>query len=214
MPSEIKTPNIGLNQWQGNEYVKRQDFVDDNNKIDNEIGKIKKQIECISLDASSITYDNTTSELESDNVQDAIDEVNAKANANETSISSLKNKVDNGQNFKLTTDKGSFIRLENGYNIDTILSGNYDIQNATGTLPSNLNSSNNNIFIETKRRGDDYLRQMVYDVRSLNSWERIRRSNVWQSWRQINGGQNYKLTILFLVEIMIYKMQQELYHLI
>mgnify|MGYP003372907328 FL=1 len=40
MPSEIKTPNIGLNQWQGNEYVKRQDFVDDNNKIDNEIGKI------------------------------------------------------------------------------------------------------------------------------------------------------------------------------
>lgn len=93
MPSEIKTPNIGLNQWQGNEYVKRQDFVDDNNKIDNEIGKIKKQMESISTDASSITYDNTTSELESDNVQDAIDEVNekskkalSKASANETSI--------------------------------------------------------------------------------------------------------------------------------
>lgn len=34
MPSENKTPNYGLNQWQGNEYVKREDFVDDNAKID------------------------------------------------------------------------------------------------------------------------------------------------------------------------------------
>ncbi|MCF6466334.1 hypothetical protein [Clostridium sp. Cult2] len=41
MPSEIKTPNIGLNQWQGNEYPKRQDFVDDNLKIDTEIGNLK-----------------------------------------------------------------------------------------------------------------------------------------------------------------------------
>ena len=34
MPSENKTPNYGLNQWQGNEYPKRQDFVDDNATID------------------------------------------------------------------------------------------------------------------------------------------------------------------------------------
>ena len=34
MPSTNKTPNLQLNQWAGNEYVKRQDFVDDNNKID------------------------------------------------------------------------------------------------------------------------------------------------------------------------------------
>ena len=104
MPSEIKTPNIGLNQWQGNEYVKRQDFVDDNNKIDNEIGKIKKQIEGISPDASSITYDNSVSELESDNVQSAIDEVNekskkalSKASANETSIQNAQNDIQNLQ---------------------------------------------------------------------------------------------------------------------
>jgi hypothetical protein len=37
MPSENKTPNIGLNQWQGNEYPKRQDFVDDNLLIDTKI---------------------------------------------------------------------------------------------------------------------------------------------------------------------------------
>ena len=34
MPSANKTPNYGLNQWQGNEYPKRQDFVDDNSAID------------------------------------------------------------------------------------------------------------------------------------------------------------------------------------
>ena len=37
MPSENKTPHYGLNQWQGNEYAKRQDFVDDNAAIDTAI---------------------------------------------------------------------------------------------------------------------------------------------------------------------------------
>lgn len=41
MPSANKT-TIGLNQWQGNEYPKRQDFVDDNQIIDDEIGNLKK----------------------------------------------------------------------------------------------------------------------------------------------------------------------------
>lgn len=124
MPSEIKTPNIGLNQWQGNEYVKRQDFVDDNNKIDNEIGKIKKQMESISPDASSITYDNTTSELESDNVQDAIDEVNekaksalSKASANETSI------LQQGKDI-------SAIQRELGINKETLIANTIEIFNS------------------------------------------------------------------------------------
>lgn len=49
MPSVNKTANYGLNQWQGNEYPKRQDFVDDNANIDkalkdnaDAIGKIQK----------------------------------------------------------------------------------------------------------------------------------------------------------------------------
>ena len=45
MPSENKTHNIGLNQWQGNEYPKRQDFVDDNIKIDEKIGSINTTVE-------------------------------------------------------------------------------------------------------------------------------------------------------------------------
>ena len=39
MPSENKTVNYGLNQWQGNEYPKRQDFVDDNATIDAQMKK-------------------------------------------------------------------------------------------------------------------------------------------------------------------------------
>lgn len=34
MPSENKTPNYGLHQWQGNEYPKRVDFNEDNDLID------------------------------------------------------------------------------------------------------------------------------------------------------------------------------------
>ena len=54
MPSENKTPNIGLNQWQGNEYPKRQDFVDDNLLIDT---KIKENADNIkALDQSVNTH--------------------------------------------------------------------------------------------------------------------------------------------------------------
>ncbi len=38
MPSLNKTPDLGLNQWQGNEYPKREDFASDNEKIDSAIG--------------------------------------------------------------------------------------------------------------------------------------------------------------------------------
>lgn len=40
MPSVQKTPNLGLNKWQGNEYAKRADFVDDNEKIDKAVGNL------------------------------------------------------------------------------------------------------------------------------------------------------------------------------
>ncbi len=180
MPSEIKTPNIGLNQWQGNEYVKRQDFVDDNNKIDNEIGKIKKQMESISTDASSITYDNSVSELESDNVQDAIDEVNAKANANETSISSLKNKVDNGQNHKICEDNGvcKDITGEDANNISVC--GYYKGQNIVNA------PSNEWYFIETMVHNNSYQVQTAIKLREpTNRFTRIRNTDGWQPWREL-----------------------------
>lgn len=49
MPSSNKTPNLQLNQWEGNEYVKRQDFVDDNKKIDNAYKELNRKFENIQL---------------------------------------------------------------------------------------------------------------------------------------------------------------------
>lgn len=44
MPSEIKTENLQLNQWQGNEYLKREDLNEDNKKIDDAFGEVNEKI--------------------------------------------------------------------------------------------------------------------------------------------------------------------------
>lgn len=51
MPSANKTPNYGLNQWQGNEYPKRQDFVDDNAAVDAAIKARENEIAAHTADA-------------------------------------------------------------------------------------------------------------------------------------------------------------------
>ncbi len=60
MPSEAKTPNIGLNQWTGNEYPKRQDYIDDNLIIDTEIGNLKKIALGAVADLAALKAINTT----------------------------------------------------------------------------------------------------------------------------------------------------------
>ena len=92
MPSTNKTPNLQLNQWAGNEYVKRQDFVDDNNKIDEAYGELKREIENKASDSRGTSFDNSTNGMAATNVQDAIEE-------NKTSILELKNEV-NGQKIR------------------------------------------------------------------------------------------------------------------
>lgn len=87
MPSTNKTPNLELNQWAGNEYVKRQDFVDDNDKIDKAYGELKKEIENKASDAKGTSFDNSTNGMAATNVQDAIEE-------NKTSILSHKDRLD------------------------------------------------------------------------------------------------------------------------
>lgn len=54
MPSANKTPKLGLNQWLGNEYVKRQDFVEDNKKIDDAFGELDETIKNIDLSSTKV----------------------------------------------------------------------------------------------------------------------------------------------------------------
>ncbi|GAB6086499.1 hypothetical protein [Alkaliphilus crotonatoxidans] len=56
MPSQEKTKHLGLNQWQGNEYVKRQDFVDDNQIIDSAVETITEEVEAIQNEIYSPQY--------------------------------------------------------------------------------------------------------------------------------------------------------------
>lgn len=44
MPSQNKTKNLKLNQWQLNEYPKMEDFNDDNHKIDDAFGNIEQKV--------------------------------------------------------------------------------------------------------------------------------------------------------------------------
>lgn len=44
MPSQNKTKNLKLNQWQLNEYPKMEDFNEDNHKIDNAFGNIEEKV--------------------------------------------------------------------------------------------------------------------------------------------------------------------------
>ena len=44
MPSQNKTKNLKLNQWQENEYPKMIDFNEDNKKIDDAFGKVEQKV--------------------------------------------------------------------------------------------------------------------------------------------------------------------------
>ncbi|MEG0775505.1 hypothetical protein [Clostridium sp.] len=54
MPSANKTPVIGLSQWQGNEYIKRQDLNEDNLKIDNKIKDLQEEIGNIQVPVTKV----------------------------------------------------------------------------------------------------------------------------------------------------------------
>lgn len=157
------------------------------NEICEEVNSFNEKMENVATDAAGTFYDNSVSKLESDNVQDAIDEVNekskkalSKASANETSISSLKNKVDNGQNHKLTEDNGvcKDITGEDANNISVC--GYYKGQNIVNA------PSNEWYFIETMVHNNSYQVQTAIKLREpTNRFTRIRNTDGWQPWREL-----------------------------
>lgn len=105
MPSANKTPNINLSQWAGNEYVKRQDFCDDNLIIDREVGELKTNLgnkEALTTSNKDSLVDavneldkevgdiTTLTTTKKDNLVNAINEVKAIADKNKTDVGKLK----------------------------------------------------------------------------------------------------------------------------
>ena len=79
MPSANKTPNINLSQWAGNEYVKRQDFCDDNLIIDREVGELK----------TNLGNKEALTTSKKDDLVVAVNEVNKLAKDNKTNVEKL-----------------------------------------------------------------------------------------------------------------------------
>ena len=79
MPSAKKTPNINLSQWAGNEYVKRQDFCDDNLIIDREVGELK----------TNLGNKEALTTSKKDDLVVAVNEVNKLAKENKTNVEKL-----------------------------------------------------------------------------------------------------------------------------
>ncbi|MDF2546155.1 MAG: PaBG [Anaerosolibacter sp.] len=69
MPSINKTPNLGLNQWGGNENPKRQDFVDDNATID---AAVKANTDAINGHIGNSTHITSAERTAWNSKQDAI----------------------------------------------------------------------------------------------------------------------------------------------
>lgn len=108
MSSENKTQNIGLNKWQGNEYAKREDFVNDNLIIDREIKNLQtktdKKVDKVSGKTLS-TNDYTTEEkIKLNNIQE---EANKYIHPNKHSLDMIvetpdKKIMTNSERTKLT----------------------------------------------------------------------------------------------------------------
>lgn len=118
MPSANKTPNINLSQWAGNEYVKRQDFCDDNLIIDREVGELK----------TNLGNKETLTTSKKDDLVVAVNEVNKLAKDNKTNVEKL---VASYAEVTLETGKwsGQTYSLETNYpsatyDIEIELSGN------------------------------------------------------------------------------------------
>lgn len=84
MSSKNKTPNIGLNKWQGNEYAKREDFVNDNLIIDQEIKDLKTKTEEVKQSAKNYT---------DTEVSKKVDKISGKGLSTEDYTSTDKNKL-------------------------------------------------------------------------------------------------------------------------
>lgn len=90
-------------------------------------------------------------------------------------------------NYINTINNKIYSVLSRNTNIDNLKTvGTYGIFNATGTLPSGYNQTDNNIFIDVLMWSNDYGRQILHDVRTTNTYVRNLSNNAWQSWKQIN----------------------------
>lgn len=118
------------------------------------------------------------------NINQAILDTKTSIQEANTTLENLTDKVNKGQNLKMTHDDGRYVQIIGG-NIDDLSLGWHNVFNATGTLPPGYTSNNNDFLIENKGVGVDWYRQILYDVRSYKKFERMRINGSWHEWREL-----------------------------
>ena len=122
MSSSEKTQNIGLNKYKPNEFVKRQNFVNDNVRIDEAIGELKTKVNNITLVDNKISITDIHNNFTGMTLDKVLDELNAD-------IKNISGTVDG---IRLTADKVSYV--------DTHGLGRNNVQTAINTLANKLNT--------------------------------------------------------------------------
>lgn len=130
MPSQNKTPYLSLNQWEGNEYPKRIDFVDDNLKIDTALNNISIEVESKETPAGSQSKADTA-QANANSYTDT--QVGNIAGVGRT-IETVKQNSDNIIMIKNSTKKGISSFVGNGNEI-TIAHGLGEAPNAVYITP-------------------------------------------------------------------------------
>lgn len=134
MPSAKTTPNLGLNAWEGNETVRREDFYNDNQKIDKAVGDLKTAMENIDLVDSKVKVTDTNNKFNATTLDKVLDEIDDK-------IIDTSDKVDN---IDLSADKIK-------YNDANTNLGATDVQAAFIALVKEVNAIKQELNGQTER---------------------------------------------------------------
>lgn len=150
----------------------------------NKIIALEEIVKNLKLESGSVMRPNGKNVEESIYANEtSIQDLEKNTDSTNTNLSTLKTKVDAGQNFNLTQDSGAY-NTSTGINIDNLTAGWHNIFQATGTLPDGF-TADNNVIVEIKGTDVNWLREILYDVRSSKSFDRNKLSGVWQPWRSL-----------------------------
>lgn len=198
MPSTSKTELLKLNQWQSNEYPKMDDFNSDNLKIDNKFKELSDEQVGNYNKIGDLT---TLTTIDKSSLVNAIKENTASLSQNTQDINNLKtNKVNKdgtlqtNLNADLLDGKNAtdFFPMFNtmtgisGLNLDTdVKNGFQHAWNATGTLPVGWTTDNDIYVLSTWDGNSNWQRQVIFDIRSNNIFQRAKMGGTWSVWKQI-----------------------------
>ena len=98
----ITTDNLQLEKPLLNENYDIEVHNRNMDKIDSAIQEVKGRVDGLELTAQRVSIADATNKFEATNVEDALLENKTSILENKSSLDSLKTKVDNGQNHKLT----------------------------------------------------------------------------------------------------------------